>query len=54
MNTEQIGYVLETEIVAGVFLLVAEDSAEYSIESYSGLEVFVKHSEPHVFSMVQS
>ena len=57
MNTEQICYVLETEIVAGVFPPVTEDNVEYSIESYSALDVFVNvmnHPDPHVFSMVQS
>ena len=40
-KTEQTGYVLETEIVPGVFLPVADDNTEYSIESCSALKIFV-------------
>ena len=40
-KTEQTGCVLETEIVAGVFPPVAEDNAEYSIESYLALNIYV-------------
>ena len=42
-NPEQTGYVLETEIIAGVFSPVVEDNTEYSthIESYSALKIFV-------------
>ena len=57
-KTEQIGHELETEIVAAIFLPVAEDSTKYSIELYSSIKIFVAVRNttlnPHVFSMVES
>ena len=62
-KTKQTGHMIETVIVAGVFPPVAENSIEYSIESYSTLKIFVSVINtllippppfPHVISMVES
>ena len=39
-KTHQTGHMLDNEIFAGVFPLVAEDNIEYSIESYLTLKIF--------------
>ena len=57
--TEQIGHVLETEIITGVFLPFVEDNNRYSIGSSSALRTFVVmvvyiSLSHHVFSFVES